>query len=373
MIAVLADDFTGAAELAGISLRYGLKVSLFTREVKDTGADVLIVSSDSRSMNRADALAETKRLLEQLIALHPSLIYKKTDSVMRGYVTEELKLQQILQGLKRILYLPANPSLGRVIKDGNYFVNGTPIADTDFANDPEFPVSSSSVKEILNDPEIEVLGNVASLSGPGFFVAEAEDTEQVEQWAGVLDTTTLAAGAGDFFTAILLKQFQSADKPDPQLSLPILYVCGTAYEQSVRFVKQADPDGLVEYLSYNSILYPERLDQELVDSCKYRLQTHSKMILAIDGLTLPEGVTAQQLRLSMAKVTQWILRRSIIHELFIEGGSTATAILDELKISELEPVNEWQRGVVRMKYGNLYITVKPGSYALPEQIRQLFS
>ncbi len=373
MIAVIADDFTGAAELAGISLRYGLKVSLFTREVKDTGADVLIVSSDSRSMNREEALKETRSLLEQLIALNPSMIYKKTDSVMRGYVTEELKLQQTLQGLKKILYLPANPSLGRIIKNGDYFVGGKPIAETDFANDPEFPVSSSSVKAILKDPDVHVLAAGSSIPAQGFFVAAAEQTDQVEQWAAGLDKHTLAAGAGDFFTAILLQHFQVVDTPDPELSLPILYVCGTAYAEAVRFVKQAEPDGLVEYLSENSILHPERLDQELVDTCKYRLQTQSKMILAIDGQSIPDDVSAQDLRGSMAKVTQWILRRNIIHELFIEGGSTATAILEELKINELEPVNEWQRGVVRMKYGNLYITVKPGSYALPEQIKQLFS
>ncbi len=373
MIAVIADDFTGAAELAGISLRYGLKVSLFTREVKNTGADVLIVSSDSRSMNREEALQETRSLLEQLIALNPSMIYKKTDSVMRGYVTEELKLQQELQGLKKVLYLPANPSLGRVIKNGEYFVGGKPIAETDFANDPEFPVSSSSVKAILKDPDVNVLPAGSSLAEEGFFVAASEQTDQVEEWAAGLDKHTLAAGAGDFFTAILIQQFEAVDKPDPELSLPILYVCGTAYAEAVRFVKKAEPDGFVEYLSNNSILHPERLDQNLVDACKYRLQAHSKMILAIDGLSIPEGVTSQNLRESMAKVTQWIMRRNIIHELFIEGGSTATAILEELKITELEPVNEWQRGVVRMRFGNLFITVKPGSYALPEQIKQLFS
>lgn len=373
MIAVIADDFTGAAELAGISLRYGLKVSLFTRDVKDTGADVLIVSSDSRSMSKDEALQETRRLLKALIALNPELIYKKTDSVMRGYVVDELKLQQDLQGLKRIFYLPANPSLNRIILNGNYYVSGIPIADTDFANDPEFPVSSSSVREILKDPAINVLKSGSSLPASGFIVGEATQTEQVEQWASLLDKYTLAAGAGDFFTAILLKQFTAADRPDPELSLPMIYVCGTAYAEAVHFVKQAEPDGWVEYLSGNSILHPERLDQILVDQCKYRLQTHAKLILAIDGQMIPEGVSAQELRTSMAKVTQWILRRNIIHELFIEGGSTATAILEELKISELEPVNEWQRGVVRMKYGNLYITVKPGSYALPEQIKQLFS
>ena len=373
MIAVIADDFTGAAELAGISLRYGLKVSLFTREVKDTGADVLVVSTDSRSMSREEALRETKRLLEQLISLKPSLIYKKTDSVMRGYVTDELKLQLQLQGFKRILYMPANPSLGRIIKNGMYYVGGTPILETDFSNDPEFPVSSSFVKTILNDPSVQVLAPGDVMPEAGFIVAAVTDTEEVEQWVSMLDDNTLAAGAGDFFTAILLKRFQSADTPDPELTLPVLYVCGTAYEEAVRFVKKAEPDGLVEYLSLNAMLHPERLDQDLVDSCKYRLLTHGKMILAIDGLTVPEDLTAPELRESMAKVTQWILRRNIIHELFIEGGSTASAILEELKISELQPVNEWQRGVVRMKYGNLYITVKPGSYALPEQFKQLFS
>ncbi len=133
MIAVIADDFTGAAELAGISLRYGLKVSLFTRDVKDTGADVLIVSSDSRSMNKEEALQETERILTALIELNPTLIYKKTDSVMRGYVVDELKLQQDLQGLKKIFYLPANPSLNRIIQNGKYYVGGQPIAETDFA------------------------------------------------------------------------------------------------------------------------------------------------------------------------------------------------------------------------------------------------
>ena len=373
MIAVLADDFTGAAELAGISLRYGLKVSLFTRDVKDTGADVLIVSSDSRSMNKEEALQETERILTALIELNPTLVYKKTDSVMRGYVVDELKLQQGMQGLKKIFYLPANPSLNRIIQNGKYYVGGQPIAETDFVNDPEFPVSSSSVKEILRDPDIAVLSPGSSLPATGFFVGEAVQTEDVEQWATSLDPYTLAAGAGDFFTAILLQQYTAIDKPDPELSLPIVYVCGTAYAAAVRFVQQAQPDGWVEYLSQNSMLHPERLDQDLVDSCKYRLQTHGKLILAIDGQMIPEGLSALDLRASMAKVTQWILRRNIIHELFIEGGSTATAILEELKISELEPVNEWQRGVVRMRYGNLYITVKPGSYALPQQIRQLFN
>jgi uncharacterized protein YgbK (DUF1537 family) len=52
MIAVIADDFTGAAELAGISLRYGLKVELCVGKVEYKNADVLVVSTDSRSLKK---------------------------------------------------------------------------------------------------------------------------------------------------------------------------------------------------------------------------------------------------------------------------------------------------------------------------------
>ena len=51
-IAVIADDFTGAAELAGISLRYGLTVSVCLHNEISTDADVLIISTDSRSLKK---------------------------------------------------------------------------------------------------------------------------------------------------------------------------------------------------------------------------------------------------------------------------------------------------------------------------------
>ncbi len=75
----------------------------------------------------------------------------------------------------------------------------------------------------------------------------------------------------------------------------------------------------------------------------------------------------------MAKAAKEIIERESVKEIFIEGGSTAAAVLQELSIKELLPVNELQRGVVRMKANDLFITVKPGSYQLPEEIKNLYS
>jgi uncharacterized protein YgbK (DUF1537 family) len=74
----------------------------------------------------------------------------------------------------------------------------------------------------------------------------------------------------------------------------------------------------------------------------------------------------------MAKAAKMIIEKENIKEVFIEGGSTAAAMLKELGIKKLAPVNELQRGVVRMKANNLFITVKPGSYELPAEIKDLY-
>jgi uncharacterized protein YgbK (DUF1537 family) len=96
MIAVIADDFTGAAELAGISLKYGLKIELSLGKENATNADILIISTNSRSLGKADALHVTKKAVQNLAALKPSFIYKKIDSVLRGHLRRHLFYQPIL-------------------------------------------------------------------------------------------------------------------------------------------------------------------------------------------------------------------------------------------------------------------------------------
>lgn len=373
MIAVIADDLTGAAELAGISLRFGLRVHLFTAAVKQTDADVLIVSTDSRSRNRQEALDSTAKRLKELLALSPDFIYKKTDSVLRGHVTEELNLQLQLEKKSRAVLLPANPSLGRSIREGIYYIHGTPVSETSFANDPEFPIKQATVTGMLRDDSVHCCKPGDVLPENGIVVTEAETLQEVQGWSYAADEKTVLAGAGDFYAALLQQRYSPQNLPQPEIHKPFLYVCGTAYESSVAFVKKAEPEGLVSYISNKCIHSPGQLDQVWVNQTNQLFRENGKLILAIDGPSVPEKVTAVALRTAMAKATQWIIRRNIVHELFIEGGSTATAVLQELNITELEPVGEWQRGVVRMKTGNLIVTVKPGSYALPQKIKELFS
>src|SRR5439155_13896885 len=85
----------------------------------------------------------------KLTASRAQWIYKKVDSVLRGHLLVELEAMMDQLGLNRALLVPANPSLERVVRNGQYFVRGKPIHETDFRLDPEYPRYTSSVGELL--------------------------------------------------------------------------------------------------------------------------------------------------------------------------------------------------------------------------------
>lgn len=374
MIAVIADDFTGAAELAGIALRYGLKVGLYTKDIDDAKVDVLVVSTDSRSLSKDAALIATTEAVEQLMALEPSFIYKKTDSVLRGYVVDELKVQMQLQGLDKVLYLPANPSLNRKIVDGCYYVNDLPINRTSFATDPEFAMKDASVIAMLKSDEVAVKKNDEGLASTGITIGEVSNEQDIEQWIERIDDGFLLAGAGDFFDKLLQRAFTNqTDGTELLLKKPHVYICGTSFSKSVGFVRSVD-EGLVHYLS--SAILQEMEDGQWFASVKAGLKQHQKAIIAFDdAIVQPLNLSALQLRTIMATIAKQVIEQNHVQEIFIEGGSTAAALLQAMNIASFVPTHELSRGVIRMKAADkeLFVTVKPGSYELSPIIKRLYN
>src|SRR5215469_12595588 len=141
MIGAIADDLTGAAEIGGIGLRLGLQAEIImdSASLADSGADLLCWDTDSRSCRPEEAARRTAEAATRLTAAGCSRIYKKVDSVLRGNVIPELEAILRELHLRRAMLAPANPSLGRIIRDGHYFVRGKPIHETEFGHDPHHP------------------------------------------------------------------------------------------------------------------------------------------------------------------------------------------------------------------------------------------
>ncbi len=368
MVVVVADDFTGAAELAGIALRFGMQLTVYVNALNDvpTNSAGCIINTDSRSMKKQDALMVTEKVFKHLASQPVLLLYKKIDSVLRGYVIDEINIQMQQLGLQKAIIAPANPSLGRTIEQGKYYINGQEIITTGFINDPEFPIKSSFVKEILNDVEVNVLQHTDALPTQGVVVAATSTNEAVKAWANKVDNSFALAGAGDFFTALLEKQLVVKEQSEVHLRKPFLFVAGSAFEAARERIQQWKHNA-------TSVV--------AVDSYFELIQTGDEYFVLAVQENITE-VSALELRTAMGKAVQQLVQQLSIQELFIEGGSTAASVLAALKITSLIPENEISRGVVRMfcsptleglGVASLFVTVKPGSYELTKQILDVYS
>jgi uncharacterized protein YgbK (DUF1537 family) len=380
MIAVIADDFTGAAELAGIGLRYHLNVELGTEVHAATTADLFVVATDVRSLPEAEAVAVMQKHTRALLALQPEMIFKKTDSVLRGHILAEMRAQLSLTGFEKAVLVAANPALGRTIQNGRYYLQGKPVHESSFSHDPDFAITSSVIEDMLrcNGSPLHIKRAEDTLPATGIIVGEATQTADLQSWAAKVDNTTLIAGASGFFTAMLDKILagrqpgaKSAKKAE---RLPLsLFVCGTTFANSRHAIKNISaaggpvcymPDEIVRSVHSGTYSYVKWANEVVA-----LVKQHGKAIVAIqEEATRSIPVCASLLKEKMAAMVREVLQRSMVQELIVEGGATAWALITQSGLTRFYPVEEMAPGVVRMQTNDpgLFITVKPGSYQWPD-------
>lgn len=379
MIAVIADDLTGAAELGGIGLRYGLTVEIVTNANSESKAELLIIATDTRSMPEQQATDKMTELTVELSKTKPDLIFKKVDSVLRGHVIAELKVHMQQLYLKQALLVPSNPAFGRTITHGRYFLHDQPIHLSSFADDPEFAITSSDVADMLriDKNEIRIQTTVDKLPESGVIVGECSTDEDLKLWANKATNNILLAGGAGFFTAILeglnLNAHVANDNKVYKVAEPALFVCGSTFSNSKKAVESVcNHGGPVSYMPLDIITSEtpsESLYEQWANEVASLLKTHQKAIIAIDeNTTKTVIVTPDSIKEKIAMAVKKIFQKIVIKELLIEGGATASAIIQHLGINRFFPVKEIVPGVIRMQadqMNDLLLTLKPGSYDWP--------
>ena len=151
MIIVIADDITGAAEIAGLGHDYGLSTMLLTQIPNSLpSCQLLVVATDTRSMTEEQAISETQSLCRQLRpalqTVNERLIcFKKVDALVRGHVVGELQAVLDNSPYQQAFYMPANPSHVQILRGGCYYVDGEPIDQTQYAMISDFPAVTASI------------------------------------------------------------------------------------------------------------------------------------------------------------------------------------------------------------------------------------
>ena len=334
---VIADDITGAAEIAGIASEQGRQVCLVcgvanATDGTDTAGSTTVIATDTRSMTEAEAVAETRRIaLPLYLEGDGGRLYKKTDSALRGHVVAELTALMAVTGYRRAVYLPANPSKGRIIRDGIYYINGAPIHETDFSFDPEFPARTSVLKERFPDAE-----------GKGIIMPDATSMDDIRRViAQYNDGQTLFAGAADLFAALLHQNHGT------------LILCGSTQSKALELGIPIAPMPLDIYDGSSNL--------DVWDTEAY--SKRGSIILTIPHTHRTGKDVAVHLRTVMAAMAKRLVDEHCPAHLIIEGGATAWATLQTLGWTEFQMVRQIAPGVVQMSATNgTLVTLKPGSY-----------
>ncbi|MCA6962594.1 D-threonate kinase [Pectobacterium odoriferum] len=148
-VLVVADDFTGAND-AGVGLaQHGARVNVVFDVNKlhaDLLGDAVVINTDSRAASEETAFQRTTTAVEAWLAVGgQGWIVKKIDSTLRGNLGAEVTAALFATGTPVALIAAASPTLRRVTRKGEVWVNGRLLTDTEFASDPKTPVASASI------------------------------------------------------------------------------------------------------------------------------------------------------------------------------------------------------------------------------------
>ena len=380
MIGVIADDLTGAAELGAVGLRHGLRAEIVRRGEPSGRADLVCVDTDSRSCEPAAAAKRAAAAAKMLRTAGAKWIYKKVDSVLRGQVTAEVEAVMKQLKLERALLLPANPSLGRTIHDGQYFVHGKLIHKTEFAHDPEYPRRSSQVVRLLAAPEnflLRVVNGDRSLVAGTIVIGEASSSADVQSWTGYCDAAMLPAGGSEFFNALLAGETlvaPTAEHFTAGLAGRELFISGTSTHEARQFTlaekrRKTPVFSLPQELAWGAEFTPaavEAVTQRVVAA----FEEKSRVILAVGLPPVRDVAIARNLSKSIVRVAEQVMRQVPVARVFAEGGATAADLVRRMGWARLTVLRELAPGVATLAVEggeSILLTIKPGTYAWPAE------
>ena len=218
ILGAIADDFTGATDLAGLLVKQGLRtvqvigvpqaqgLALWTHEV-----DAVVVALKTRTAPVAQAIADSRAALAWLQAQGCTRFVSKVcstfDSTPAGNIGPIAEALMDDLGTELALVCPAFPANARTVYQGHLFVGDALLSETGMREHPLTPMTDANLVRVLQAQSrrpVALLGWPVVAQGPAA-VAQAL-TELREQGARLViadaisesDLLSLGLGCGDW-------------------------------------------------------------------------------------------------------------------------------------------------------------------------------
>lgn len=153
----IADDFTGATDLAGMLVKNGLStlrtIGVPRQDPRGVDSDAIVVALKTRTGSAEDAVAQSVAALDWMRAAGCSTFYFKYcstfDSTDCGNIGPVAAALMDRLGVDFTIFCPALPVNGRTVFHGHLFIGDTLLAESGMRTHPLTPMTDSNLVRVL--------------------------------------------------------------------------------------------------------------------------------------------------------------------------------------------------------------------------------
>jgi 3-dehydrotetronate 4-kinase len=404
LLGCIADDFTGASDLANTLAKTGFRTTQFIgvpRKPAARDCEAGVVALKSRSIPAAEAVAQSLAALDWLKAQGAGQFLFKYcstfDSTPEGNIGPVGEALAEALGARGVAVCPAFPQAGRRVFQGHLFVADKLLSESGMEHHPLNPMTDPDLRRWLRRQSRHPVGHVAwpiVAEGPAAIRAALEASAAKGEWLTVVDAiedrdllalggalegaALLTGGSGialglaaNFAKAGRLGRRGSAFQPHGGPAAVLAGSCSGATLGQVAAFKDAHPALAVEVegLMTGKITVPGALDF---------MRTHLPEAPLCYSSAPPEAVQRAHARHGRAEVAARVesffgsLARGLadlgVGRLVVAGGETSGAVVTALGLKAFDIGPEIDPGVPALSTpeGTLAIALKSGNFGGPD-------
>ncbi|MEV7573324.1 3-oxo-tetronate kinase [Pseudarthrobacter sp. NPDC089323] len=405
-LGVIADDYTGASDVAGTLVNAGMRV-VQTFGVPDPAVqlhdvDCIVVSLKTRSLPAVEAVdqslaaahALTSRGVRQLYFKYCST-FDSTSEGNIGPVADALRSEFVPEGQITVV-APGTPALGRTVYNGVLFAGTDLLQESSMRHHPLMPMTDSNVLRLLQAQTATPVGSVdystieagvAAVQSrlhklreeAGYAVADTlNDGHLAVLGAAVLDHPLVTGGSGLVGGLAAARGISAQPEPAPasRPTGPAAVIAGSCSEMTnvqIDTFRRMRPSFLVDPVAIAA-------GQDLVAEALHFAREHlPDGPILIHSTATPEEVARTQEQLGKARAAEITesslstiaegLVASGCRQLIVAGGETAGAVVRKLGITTARVGREVSPGVPWLATETspgLSILLKSGNLGTPE-------
>ncbi|MFL5757102.1 MAG: 3-oxo-tetronate kinase [Chloroflexota bacterium] len=408
VLGVVADDLTGAADIAGVLAREGVVTVLRVGEPNDDAgapdAEGIVVGLKIRTAPVASAIEQATASADWLqragVRRFVWKICSTFDSTAEGNIGPVADALLDLLGERMTLVCPAFPANGRTVVDGRLFVHGVPLDQSPMRDHPLTPMRDADLARLLGpqvrDPERIVRLPAAAVEagaeavtavladlragGARYVIADAandRDCDVLGAASAELDLVTCASG----LAAGIVRGLRDARLLGPAAPLhapapvdgPALVIagsCSTATREQVARYAPLAPSVRLDPLAADPASDAIRAARTALATGADAVMVHSTDTpLAVEGVRTRLGADVGAMVERALAETARALVTDGVRRVVIAGGETTGAVLDALEVADLRIGPELAPGVPIVEAPGpprLVIVPKSGNFGGPD-------